>query len=94
MDAAAFGQLDRCDAGLAGLGQVIYTGRGDETPDLLALHGISIEAWMAQEPTGRNRDLRLDFAVHRPDTNSQRIHVRDPGGASYLFVEYVFKRAG
>lgn len=75
-------------------GQMIYTGRGDETPELLPLHGISIEAGMGPEPTGRKRDLRFDFAVHGPDSNSQRIHVRYPGGASYLFVEQVFKRQG
>lgn len=73
-------------------GQMIYTGRGDETPDLMSLHGVSIEAGMGADPTGRKRDLRFDFAVHGPDANSQRIHVRYPGGDQYLFVEQVFTR--
>lgn len=74
-------------------GQMVYLGRGDETAGAVSLFGESAEAGMGPEPTGRKRDLRFDFVIEDSDNNVQRIHVRYPGGAEYLFVEQRFTRS-
>lgn len=75
-------------------GQMVYQGRGDETPDLMSLYGESTEAGMGAEPTGRRRDLRFEFEVVGPDENVERIFVTYPGEDEFLFVEQRFTRAG
>jgi hypothetical protein len=74
-------------------GQMFYAGRDEPTPTRFSLHGDSTEAGMGAEPTGRRRDLRFEFEVTGPDANVQRIFVRYPGGAEFLFVEQRFTRA-
>lgn len=74
-------------------GQMVYQGRGDETPSLMSLYGESTEAGMGPEPTGRKRDLRFEFEVVGPDENVERIFVTFPGEEEYLFVEQRFTRA-
>lgn len=74
-------------------GQMVYQGRGDETPERMSLYGESTEAGMGAEPTGRKRDLRFEFEVLGPDENVERIFVTYPGGEEYLFVEQRFTRA-
>jgi hypothetical protein len=74
-------------------GQMFYAGRDEPTPTRFSLHGDSTEAGMGAEPTGRRRDLRFEFEIQGPDRNIQRIFVRYPGGAEFLFVEQRFTRA-
>ncbi len=74
-------------------GQMVYQGRGDETPERMSLYGESTEAGMGPEPTGRKRDLRFEVEVVGPDENVERIFVTYPGGEEYLFVEQRFTRA-
>lgn len=74
-------------------GQMVYQGRGDETPGMMSLYGESTEAGMGPEPTGRKRDLRFEVEVVGPDENVERIFVTYPGEAEYLFVEQRFTRA-
>lgn len=73
-------------------GQMVYLAREGEVGDTVSLYGVSTEAGMGPEPTGRKRDLRFEFAIEDADTNVQRIHVRYPGGQEYLFVEQRFTR--
>lgn len=75
-------------------GQMVYSGReGDKgDTDTVSMYGISTEAGMDPEPTGRKRDLRFDFTIEDTGTNVQRIYVRYPGGQEFLFVEQRFTR--
>jgi hypothetical protein len=73
-------------------GLTVYAGRDAGTAAAVSLHGESAEAGMGPEPTSRKRDLRFDMAIEGPDANVQRIRVRHPGGAEYLFVEQRFTR--
>ncbi len=73
-------------------GQMVYFGREGAVETSISLYGVSTEAGMGAEPTGRKRDLWFEFVVKDADTNVQRIHVRYPGGQEYLFVEQRFTR--
>lgn len=73
-------------------GQMFYTGRGDETPDLITMFGESTEAGLGQDPTGRKRELRFEFEILGPDSNVQRIYAKFPGAEEFLFVEQRFSR--
>ena len=75
-------------------GQMVYSGREGDTgdTDTVSMYGISTEAGMGPEPTGRKRDLRFDFTIEDTGTNVQRIYVRYPGGQEFLFVEQRFTR--
>ena len=74
-------------------GQMVYQGRGDETPARMSLYGESTEAGMGAEPTGRRRDLRFEVEIAGPDRNVERIFVTYPGEEEFLFVEQRFTRA-
>jgi hypothetical protein len=73
-------------------GQMFYTGRGDETPELISMFGESTEAGFGDKPTGRKRDLRFEFEILGPDNNVQRIFAKFPGEEEFLFVEQRFTR--
>lgn len=57
----------------------------------ILLHGASTEAGMGASPTGRKRDLRFELEV-AADHSVQRIYVKYPAEAEFLFVEQRFTR--
>jgi hypothetical protein len=73
-------------------GQMIYLGRGGDTPNRFTVFGDSTEAGFGPEPTGRKRDLRFEFEIRDANYNVQRIYARIPGQAEFLFVEQRFTR--
>lgn len=73
-------------------GQMVYLGREGDAESSVSMFGVSTEAGMGAEPTGRKRDLRFEFTIEDEDTNVQRIYVRYPGEQEYLFVEQRFNR--
>ncbi|MDX2273418.1 MAG: DUF1579 family protein [Cyanobacteriota bacterium] len=74
-------------------GQMVYAGRGDETPNKFSMLGESTEAGLGSEPSGRKRELRFEFEILDPDRNVQRIFAKFPGESEFLFVEQRFTRA-
>lgn len=73
-------------------GQMTYASHADGTPGLISLAGDNTEAGFGAKPTGRKRSLRFDIEM-AGDVNTQRIHVRYPGEAEFLFVEQRFTKA-
>lgn len=72
-------------------GQMVYLGRDEPTAGLFSMEGESTEAGMGPTPSGRKRDLRFEFEI-APDRSVERIYVRYPGEAEFLFVEQIFTR--
>ena len=73
-------------------GQMSYASHDDGKPGLMSLMGENTEAGFGPKPTGRKRSLRFDIEV-MGDVNVQRIYVRYPGEAEFLFVEQRFTKA-
>ena len=73
-------------------GQMMYVSHDDGKPGLMSLVGENTEAGFGSKPTGRKRSLRFDIEV-TGDVNVQRIYVRYPDEAEFLFVEQRFTKA-
>lgn len=47
-------------------GQMVYLGREGDAESSVSMFGVSTEAGMGAEPTGRKRDLRFEFVIEDP----------------------------
>jgi hypothetical protein len=72
-------------------GQMVYLGDDEPTAERFSMEGESTEAGLGATPTGRKRDLRFEFEI-APERSVERIYVRYPGEAEFLFVEQIFTR--
>jgi hypothetical protein len=72
-------------------GQMWYASHTDGQPGLISLSGDNTEAGFGAKPTGRKRSLRFDIEI-QGEVNMQRIYVRYPGEAEFLFVEQRFTK--
>lgn len=72
-------------------GQMWYRSHAVGTAKKIALSGENSEAGFGATATGRKRDLRFEFEI-LADSNVQKIYVKYPGEAEYLFVEQRFTR--
>jgi Protein of unknown function (DUF1579) len=72
-------------------GQMWYRSSSIGNARKIAMTGENTEAGFSAKPTGRKRDLRFEFEI-AADSNVQKIYVKYPGEAEYLFVEQRFTR--
>ena len=72
-------------------GQMWYRSSTVGNPNRISMSGENTEAGFGAKPTGRKRDLRFDIEISA-DRNVQKIYVKYPGEAEYLFVEQRFTR--
>lgn len=72
-------------------GQMWYRSSAVGNAQKISMSGENTEAGFGPKPTGRKRDLRFDFEILK-DSNIQKIYVKYPGEAEFLFVEQRFTR--
>lgn len=72
-------------------GQMWYASQGMDSARQISLRGESTEAGYGPQPTGRKRALRLEMEISE-GRNVQRIYVKYPGEAEFMFVEQIFVR--
>jgi Protein of unknown function (DUF1579) len=70
-------------------GQMWYASTSAGEPNRLVLTGENAEAGNGKDPTGRKRSLRFEFAIE-DRASFERIYVKYPGEAEFLFVEQRF----